>query len=67
MEKDNISGFSTKALTSKQIASYSVEIYNGKNLMTVMMVKAKDEAEASAKAREVFFRDINAKVKRAWN
>ena len=48
-------------------ARYDVEIYNGKHLMEVITVKAKDEEEASAKARSEFFEDINVKIKRAWN
>ena len=51
----------------KETASYAVEVYNGKHILTIIMVKAKDEEEASAKAREQFFEDINVKIKRAWN
>ena len=46
---------------------YAVEIYNGKHLMTVVTVMAKDMQEASVKARSEFFADIHAKVKRAYN
>ena len=47
-------------------AKFNVEVYNGKHLMTVITIKAKDVEEASVKAREQFFHDIHAKVKRAW-
>jgi hypothetical protein len=45
---------------------YNVEVYNGKSLITVISVRAKDHEEASAKAREQFFEDINVKIKRAY-
>jgi hypothetical protein len=45
---------------------YAVEVYKGKDLMTVITVRAKDYEEASAKARGQFFEDINVKIKRAY-
>jgi hypothetical protein len=45
---------------------YEVQVYNGKSLLTIITVEAKDVEDASFKAREIFFRDINAKVKRAY-
>lgn len=47
--------------------NYNVEVYNGKNLLTVITVKAKDNEDASNKAREQFFDDINVKIKKAYN
>jgi hypothetical protein len=46
---------------------YDVEVYNGKSLLTVIRVEANDVEEASVKARNTFFTDIHAKVKRAYN
>jgi hypothetical protein len=45
---------------------YSVEVYNGKSLLTVITVRAKNLEQASARAREQFFKDINVKIKRAY-
>ena len=53
-------------MTDDKTQLYNVEVYNGKHLLTVITVKAKDVEEASAKAREEFFQDINVKIKRAW-
>lgn len=46
---------------------YNVEIYKDKDIMTIITVRAKDHEEASAKAREQFFKGINVKIKRAYN
>lgn len=45
---------------------YDVSVYNGHHLIEVIRVKANDHAEASSKALNEFFEDINVKIKRAW-
>lgn len=55
----------TKTQYAKQ--NYDVEIYNGKHLLEIQTIKAKDPEEAGTIARNRFFENINAKIKRNWN
>lgn len=65
LNKRNAEKISTGREEKKQM--YDVEVYNGSSLISVITVKAKDQEEASKIARNDFFENINAKVKRNWN
>ena len=63
-KKDQLSEFAVKDLAEPTENNlYDVEIYNGKTLLGVVTVSATSYENAS----NIAVKDINVKIKRAWN